>query len=434
MFNRSAAAPAGSAGRDARRSSIWYSLRVHQGFRTLITGTLATNAAFWMWTMVSGWLALVLTDSPFFVGLTGFLGGIPMLFLALPVGVLIDRMDRRKLLLGAQVVVMVVSILVSVLLFLDWLQPWQLLAASLVVGSAMSLIFPVRNALVANLVPREDLANAVALNSTAQNAPRIIGPALAGPLISMIGLAGAFLVCAVIQILAFVITLRVPRQPRVSAPSGVRRTMLGSMGEGLTVIRQSRYLSGIIILAIIPTVLVLPYLNLMPVFARDVLAVGSTGLGLIMAASGVGGVIGSLIVAGSSRILRVPGILLWTSAMFGVLVAIFSFTPVPLLAGMLVFLAGFSSAAYLALNNTELQLNIDDRVRGRVLSVYMLTWGLFPLGLLPMGMLADQYGAPISVGGMAILNVVLVALIAVLFPSLRGTAAAKEPLSAVEQT
>ena len=155
---------------------ILQSWQVYPAFRLLLLGTLATNSAFWMYQVAVGWLALQMTDSPFFVGLAGFVGGIPLLLCSLPVGVIIDRYDRRSILLVAQVGVMVVSGVFALLVGIDRLAPWSLLVLVALYGAVMSFIFPTRTALVPSLVRREDLANGVALNSASQNATRVVGP------------------------------------------------------------------------------------------------------------------------------------------------------------------------------------------------------------------------------------------------------------------
>ncbi len=406
---------------DSDEGSLLYSLRRYPGFRTLFHSTLATNGAFWMWMMASGWLALDMTDSAFFVGLTGFLSGIPMLLFTLPAGVMIDRYERRRILVIAQAVVALIMTSMVLLLFLDLMHPWHLLVASFGTGTAMSFVFPSRNALVANLVPSKDLANAVALNSAGQNAPRVVGPALAGPLIAALGLPITFLVCLIIQFVAIAVTTRLPATLPVVAR--VRRTMLGSIGDGLLVIRRNRFLTGVFILAVVPTMFVMPYTNLLPVFARDVFGIGSLGLGFMMAANGLGGVLGALLVAGSRWINSRPGVLIWTSVGFGLSVLAFAITPAPAPAIVLIFMAGLISSIYMAVNNTQIQLSVDDSVRGRVLSVYLFTWGLLPLGVLPAGAIASRFGAPTAIFTMVSVGLALILLTAVKFPSLRGASA-----------
>src|SRR5215216_2491926 len=178
---------------------VSHSLRMYPAFRTLLLGTLATNSAFWMYQVCVGWLALQLMDSPLFVGLTGFVGGIPLLVVSLPAGVMIDRYDRRTVLLVAQFAVMVVAGVFALLIGTSAIAPWSTLVLVAAYGTAISFIFPTRTAIVTMLVERDDLANAVALNAAVQNACRVTGPALAGVLIAVIGIAGTFAVAALLQ-------------------------------------------------------------------------------------------------------------------------------------------------------------------------------------------------------------------------------------------
>ena len=200
-------------------SGTLHSLRVYPAFRTLLLGTLATNSAFWMYQVCVGWLALQLMDSPLFVGLTGFVGGIPLLVVSLPAGVMIDRYNRRMVLLVAQFAVMVLAAVFALLVGTGAIAPWSTLVLVAAYGTAMSFIFPTRTTIVTMLVDRGDLANAVALNAAAQNATRVTGPALAGVLIAVIGIGGTFAVAALLQILALVATLRLP----ASTPMGTAR-------------------------------------------------------------------------------------------------------------------------------------------------------------------------------------------------------------------
>ncbi|MDW7982563.1 MAG: MFS transporter [Thermomicrobium sp.] len=399
------------------RGGALYSLRVYPAFRVLFGTTLATNAAFWMWSLLAGWLALDLTDSPFFVGLTGFLNGIPMLLVSLPAGVVIDRLDRRVVLLVAQVVVAAVTVLLVVLLWLGRLQPWHLLAASFLSGAGMAVVFATRSALVANVVGREALANAVALTSTAQNAPRIVGPAMAGPLVGAVGLSGAFAVCAVFQLLSVAITVRLPRV----RPASRGGTFWRAFWEGLQAVWRREYLLALMALAALPTLLVFPYMNFLPVFARDELGLGATGLGILMALNGLGAVIGSVAVAARRQYGESPRVLVLSVLCFAATVLFFAQASVPWLAALCLLAAGVMGAVYMAAINTLLQLVVEDAIRGRVLSVYLLTWGLLPVGTLPAGAMADAWGAPLAVSVLAVAAMVAIALVALRFPVLRRT-------------
>ncbi|TVR70526.1 MAG: MFS transporter [Sphaerobacteraceae bacterium] len=400
--------------------SLWHSLREYPAFRTLFGTTLATNSGFWMWIIASGWLALLLTDSPFFVGLVGFVGGIPTLIFGIFVGAIIDRFSRRNVLLVAQAVVSVIVVTMAVFLFLDILQPWQLLVGAFINGTCMSVIFPTRNAMVANLVPGHHLANAVALNAAGQNATRVVGPAMAGPMIALIGVGGTFAICAALQVIAFVVTSRLPAQVAADGASG--GSILSSVGVGLSTVWRSEYLLGMIILAGVPTMFLMPYINLMPVFARDVLGLGSTGLGILMAANGFGAVLGSLYVAASRRLTENPSVLIGTGLGFAVVLILFALTPITFVGILLILVAGFISAVFLAVNNTLIQLHVDDAVRGRVLGIYVLTWGLLPVGTLPAGAIADAAGAPIALIVMSIVAMAVMIFVAIRFPAVRRAA------------
>ncbi|MGH2558322.1 MAG: MFS transporter [Thermomicrobiales bacterium] len=406
-----AAAPGDGAG------GTLHSVRAYPAFRLLLLGTLATNSAFWMYQVAVGWLALQMTDSALFVGLAGFAGGIPLLLFSLPAGVMIDRYDRRAVLFAAQFGVMVVAGSFAILVGTDLLAPWSLLVLVAAYGTVMSFTFPVRTAIVSSLVRRDDLANAIALSAAGQNATRVVGPSLAGVLIAVIGVAGTFAVAAVFQILALAATSRLPS----SAAEGSARTGTGwaSLTVGLRIVRRDPFLLALIVMALAPTILVMPYLNLMPVFARDELDVGSSGLGMLLASTGLGTVAGALAVARSPRLRTWPGTQVVTAAGFAVLVLAFALTPVIPLAMVFLFAAGWMSAAYLAINQTALQLRVDDEVRGRVLSIYLMTWGMLPVGQLAVGALASQLGAPLALACACALALGCIGYIVRRFPALR---------------
>lgn len=400
------------------QAGMFQSLRAYHGFRMLFLGTMATNSAFWMYQIAVGWLALQLTDSPLFVGLTGFAGGIPLLLFALPSGVIIDRVDRRAVLMVAQAGIMIVASAFAVMIATDTIQPWSILALAFLYGSVMSFVFPTRNAIVPNLVERRDLVNAIALNAAGQNATRVVGPSLAGVLIALIGVSGTFAVAAAMQILALLWTARLPR---MASDIAARTTSLRrNLAEGVEAVTRDSFLKGLILLATIVTVLVMPYVNLMPVFARDEMGLGATGLGILMACTGLGSVAGALAVARWRQIGYLPGVQIWSALGFAVLVMVFALTPSFLLASTLLFVSGIVSAAYMAINQTVLQLRVDDAVRGRVLSIYLLTWGMLPLGQLPLGAIADHTGAPIATAGACVVAMLLVGVIALRYPSLRA--------------
>lgn len=407
--------------------TIWQSMRDYPAFRLLFGSTLATNSGFWMWNVAIGWLALILTDSPFFVGLVGFTAGIPTLLFGPFGGVLIDKFPRKTILISAQTVISITAVTTAVLLFLGALQPWMLLVGAFFNGMSMSLVFPTRSAMVANIIPKPFLANAIAINSAGLNATRVIGPALAGPSIAILGVEGTFALCAGLQVSSFLFSLRLPWSP--ASDSGRGSGVFKSISLGFQTVWYSEKLLGLFTLAAIPTLCLMPHVHLMPVFARDELMIGSTGLGILMAVSGVGAVFGSLFVAAARTLPTRPVVLIFGSATFASVLILFSLTPYPILAGFFLLIGGFASAIFLAVNNTLVQLQVDDQVRGRVLGIYGLTWGLMPVGTLPAGAIADAYGAPAAMITLSVTALILITLVAIRFPSLRR---AVLPESAVE--
>jgi MFS family permease len=400
----------------ADSTGMMHSVRTYPAFRLLMIGTLGTNTAFWMYQVAVGWLALDMTDSAFFVGLSGFVGGIPMLLLSIPAGVLIDRFDGRRILLIGQAGVMVVAAVFAFMVGFDHIARWSMLVLVAAYGSSMSFVFPSRTAIVPSLVERRDLTNAIALNAATQNATRVVGPSLAGVLIAVVGVSGTFAVAAALQIFALYTTWGLPRTHQ-DATRG--RMDWADLTLGFRVVAASPLLTALILLALAPTVLVMPYINLMPVFARDELELGSTGLGLLLAGVGIGTVAGSLAVARSDWLRSWSHAQIATAAAFSVLVLVFAVTPVVAAAVVLLFAAGWMSAAYLALNQTAIQLNVDDAVRGRVLSVYLLTWGMLPIGQLFVGGLASFFGTPLAVAIASALALASILFIAHRFPTLR---------------
>jgi MFS family permease len=392
-----------------------HSLRVYPAFRLLLLGTLATNSAFWMYQVAVGWLALQLLDSPLFVGLTGFAGGIPILICSLPAGVIIDRFDRRTVLLLAQIGVMVIAAAFAILVSLQRITPLSTVILVAAYGAVMAFIFPTRTTIVSTLVAREDLANAVALNAAGQNSTRVIGPALAGVLIALIGIAGTFAVAALLQILALAATIRLPRRASAGPlPGGMGRR---GLTLGARIVARDGVMARIILLAAATNILVMPYLNMMPVFARDTFAVDSFGLGLLLASTGFGTVVGALWVAQSSRLGAWDKAPVVTASGFTVLVLIFALTPNLPLALAVLFVAGIVSAAFLALAQTVIQLRADDAVRGRVLAIWLLTWGLLPLGQLAVGAAAERIGPSLAMVGACGLALLSIAVVARRFPA-----------------
>ncbi|MBX6341779.1 MAG: MFS transporter, partial [Thermomicrobiaceae bacterium] len=296
----------------------------------------------------------------------------------------------------------------ALLVALGAARPWELLAAAFLNGAALAVNNTARQTLVPSFVPREHLQNGIALMSAGQNVTRVLGPSLAGPALAALGPAGSLFLQAGFLGAALANTLLLPRaRPQGVQVLGLRRNLV----DGLGYIARSPLLTGLMVLATIPTLFVFPYLQFLPVYARDILDVGADGLGLLYSAGGVGAVVGSLLVAGVQAMRRKGYFMLVSTAVYGLVIIVFAYARwLPLSLAML-FLGGLLGSAYMAVNNTLLHLSVTDEVRGRVMGVYMLTWGLSPLGALPMGYLGDRIGMPAAVAaGAALSSVVTLAL------------------------
>lgn len=409
------AGSAAESGRAPSDTGMLHSVRAYPAFAMLLLGTMATNSAYWMYLTAIGWLALKMTGSASFVGLAGFAGGIPMLVLGLPAGVILDRTDRRRVLMLAQYGVMVVAALFAVMEAVGALRPWSLLGLAFLYGSAMSFIFPTRTTIVPSLVARADIANAVALNSAIQNATRVVGPALAGVLIALISASGTFALAALLQVIAVFSTNRLPEAAAGTARSARRP---GGILAGIQAISEKPALVGLVLLSLATNILVMPYINLMPVFVDDVLGLGSAALGILLASTGLGTVAGALAIARSSRLARQRGIQVTTVLAFMAFVLLFTGARHIALAIPILFAAGFMCAIFMAVNQTTLQLNVEDERRGRVMSIYLLTWGMLPLGQLGVGLLADHLGAPRAMAVFCVVAMVAVVAIGVRLPVL----------------
>src|SRR5881409_1628609 len=263
----------------------------YRDFALFWTGNFLSNVGTWMQNLALGWLILVRTNSPFLLGLNGFLGSAPSLFFSLPGGAIADRMNRRKLMIVTQTAMMLLALILAALTSFRVIKIGEILTISFLAGLASALNNPAYQALVPDLVEREDLVNAIALNSAQFNMSRAIGPTLAGLALGKVGTAGCFYLNSV-SFLALIVALLVINVPVRRAREA--STVWGAMLDGLRFVNQHRL---IIILLSIPSflsLLGLPFVVLMPVFARDLLRVGPSGLGYLMAGAGLGAVLSAL--------------------------------------------------------------------------------------------------------------------------------------------
>jgi MFS family permease len=385
-------------------------------YRYLWIGSVITMSGQMMQMVAQGWLVYQLTDSPTWLGIASFARGLPMLVLALPGGVLVDRLERRRLLISMQALAAALAVLLAVLIVTGLIEAWHVVAIGLVSGCVMVLIFPARQALLPSTVERRQLGGAVALASAGQNAGRVVGPSLAGVLISALGVSACFFLQAAGFVVALLCTAKLRPQP--VAGQTRRSSAAQNLLEGLRYIRGDRTVFALMSFAAVPCFLAMPYQQLLPIFARDILHAGPEGLGMLMAATGIGSVLGSIGIAIFP--IRRQGIALCVSlVIFCGLLAVFAISTSLALSVAIMGLLGVAQAVYMATNNTLLHLAVPDALRGRVMSASMTTWGLMPLGALPQGALADLFGAPIVLAVAGLSCCAFVALLAVRHPGLR---------------
>jgi MFS family permease len=374
-------------------------------FRRFWLGALAASVGQWMQQVALGWLAIVMTESPGFVGIVTFSAGLPFLVVAPFGGSLIDRLDRRRLMLTCQALAFLLATVMAFDVMTGLVQPWHLPIAAFLNGSLQALLIPNQQALVPALLPRAVLTNGIGLMSAGQNMTRVVGPSIAGVVIGAIGVGPTFLAQAAALAVAFALVFTVvlpPRPPRSATGRGVF--------DGIRLIASRPDLRGLFLLASIPTLFVFPYIGFLNVFARDVLHIGAEGLGLLMAVSGAGAVVGSLLVASVVRTEGNGRVLLGLTVLYGVPIVAVALSRTLWVTLPMLFLAGVLGAAFMSGNNAMIQHRVSDNIRGRVMGAYMLTWGFMPLGSLPMGMVADRVGITTAVAAGAIVSSVLAAV------------------------
>lgn len=375
-------------------------LVAHRNFRRFWTGQTVSLMGTWMQQVGQGWLALELSNDPFMVGLVAAAGNFPVLFLSLPAGVVADRVNRLRL---VTVVQSLMALEAATLWWLVWsgniTMGWLLLLATLH-GSLAAFEIPSRQALIMDLVGREDLLDAIALNSSGFNLARIVGPSAAAILIARYGLAACFGVNAVSYLAVLVGLVRI-RLPRRELQKQLTRPVEGIL-EGLRFIRSTPQVMSLVQMAAVFSICGVPYLTLMPVFAREVLGLDASGYGALLAAVGVGALVGALSLASlASRVSR--GKLLRTSSHgFAGVVLFLGVVTTPWMAAVVLFLAGMTMIMNNATINGLLQTIAPDEFRGRVMSVYSLVFiGLSPLGSFVGGAVARWIGVQwaLAIGG-----------------------------------
>jgi MFS family permease len=376
----------------------------YHDFRLLWFGACTSSIGTWMQEVAQNWLVLEITKSPFLLGLDDFLGNIPIFLFSLVGGVIADRMDRRKLLIISQVIQMTSALTLAVLIGMNRIKVWEILLSSFVVGTAQAFGGPAYSALVPSLVEKEDLPNAIALNSIQFNLARVIGPVIGGLAFTYVGAAWCFGLNALsfVAVIISLACLRINFKPVRTGDS-----ILTGMKQGFSFIRKQGAMEMLIFIAFFMTALAIPMITFLPVFAKNVFHGNELTYTLFLVASGLGSITGALSVAALGNIPNKGRVALSMLMALGTGIMGFSLSKTIALTCILLFISGASMMCAFAMIASLVQLITPNDMRGRVMSVYNVAFrGGMPFGSITTGWLVPIFTAPtvLSVNGLVLLG------------------------------
>lgn len=398
------------------RVTTFTSLR-NRHYRWFWLGMLASFVAIHLQLVARNWLVYEMTDSALALGIVVGAWGLPILLLSLYGGAIADRIKKRNLLIWTQVANGIITLIIAILIATGMIALWHLIAAAALTGIIFAFHVPARLAIIPELVQQREVLNAIALNSTGMNLSRFVGFAIGGALLGAIGVAGVYYIVVVCYFLSVALLFMLPVMEKVGerAVTSVRADLV----EGLRHIYHSPLLRSLLAMAFVSIACGLPYMNLMPVFAVDIFDVGEAGLGFLLGMAGLGALIGSLVIASLGDFRRKGLLIIGLAFGFGVSLVLFASSGSYSLSLALLVAVGLLGAGYLAVNNTLIQSNVPHEMLGRVMSIYVMTFALMPLGTLPLGAVTDAIGAPLAIGaGGAIVALFTLAMV-VFYPRLR---------------
>lgn len=364
----------------------------------------AGNIAFFMGMQMQfvlrGYLAYDLTDSAASLGIIALSIALPMLFVAPVGGVVADRVNKRTLLIITQSIAGIASLITAALIISGVIEFWHLIATSLVTGFVFSFNMPARQSLVPSLVPKHKLANAVSLQMGGMNLTRIVAPSLGGLLIGPIGAGWVYVITCAMFGLAIASEFKMPKHgmTAVTEKKSFKADFLG----GFQYILSHRTIGMLVLAALLMPLFAFPVNQILPVFADDVFDTGSAGLGLMLSMTGLGGLIGAVASANMERRTQKGLIMLVGGLILGIATLGFALSPTFLLALPCLAISGVGQMLFQATNNSSIQALVPAEVRGRVMSVLMMSFGLMPLGVLPVTAAADVWGADVAVTGLGV--------------------------------
>ena len=400
-----------------RLPETFASLR-HRNFQLYFGGQLVSVAGTWMQIIAQGWLVYQLSRSEIILGIVGFASAIPALLVSPWGGVVVDRVSKRNLLVATQTTAMLLAFTLAALTFTNKVQVWHIIALSALLGLVNSFDGPARQAFVVEMVGREDLPNAIALNSMMFNSARIIGPAMGGVLLATVGADWCFLIngFTFLAVIAGLLAMQLPALPRVEYIS----SPWTQLKSGLSYIYAHREMLALILLAVVFSIFGMSYTTLLPAFVEIVLKQGAAGYGTVNAASGIGAVTGAFMIANMGN--RTPRGVWLTAAnlAFPLILAVFAYEKIYPISLALSFGLGLGFMLQFTLINTLLQTRVEDQMRGRVLGLYTISFfGFAPFGNLAIGWAAQFFGLSPTIAVSAAIALVLSFIIQRWAPYLR---------------
>ena len=405
----------------ASRLPVMFRALRHRNYRLFFSGQIISLVGTWMQSVAQSWLVYRLTGSSLLLGLVGFAGQIPVFLLAPIGGVVADRYSRHRIVVATQTSSMVLAFILSALTLLGHIRVWEIMLVASLLGIVNAFDIPARQAFIVDMVHSDDLINAIALNSSMVNGARVLGPAIAGVTVAAVGEGWCFFAngASYIAVIAGLLLMAVaPRELGRDAASGLERIV-----EGFRWVAKTAPIRALLLLLGLVSLTGMPYAVLMPIFADKILHGGARGLGMLMGASGIGALVGTLMLAAKRQVHGLGRWIAFASFGFGASMILFASSRSYPLSIVLLVPVGFSMMLQMSASNTLIQTMVPDELRGRVMAVYsMMFRGMAPFGALVAGAMANHIGAPITValGGLACLAGALV--FGAQWPNMRGEA------------
>ncbi|MHB8754579.1 MAG: MFS transporter [Candidatus Acidiferrales bacterium] len=388
-------------GAHVSRWSVMFRALKYRNFQLFFAGQLISLVGTWMDNIAEAWLVYRLTGSSLLLGTVAFAGQIPVFLLAPIGGLVADRLDRRRVVIATQTLSMIIAGVLAGLTLSGRIKVWEVMVLASLMGIVNAFDIPARQAFLAEMVGREDLMNAIALNSSMFNGARVVGPAIAGILVASIGEGWCFFANSVsyIAVIAGLLMMRIV--PRILEEQ--RASAFEHIAEGFRFVRRTAPILALLLLLGLVSLVAMPYSVLMPIFAARILHGNATTLGTLMGATGIGALTGALVLASRTGLKGLSRWVAMSCGGFGVALILFSFSRWYVLSVILLVPVGFMMMVQMASSNTLIQAMVPDRLRGRTMAVYsMMFMGMAPLGSLLSGALAGRIGAPwtVAVGGL----------------------------------